>query len=134
MELADALVINKADGDSERLATMTQRQYTSAMNLLRHTSFWTPRVMTCSALKTINIDAVWGMVVDYYFQAVNEQAFQGKRAQQNRDWMHQLVNEMLLLKLSGNSQVKAMLPQLEQEVESQDITAFAAARRIMDQL
>ena len=110
MELADALVINKADGDSERLATMTQRQYTSAMNLLRHTSFWTPRVMTCSALKTINIDAVWGMVVDYYFQAVQEQAFQGKRAQQNRDWMHQLVNEMLLLKLSGNSQVKAMLP------------------------
>ena len=134
MELADALVINKADGDSERLATMTQRQYTSAMNLLRHTSFWTPRVMTCSALKTINIDAVWGMIVDYYFQAVQEHAFQGKRAQQNRDWMHQLVNEMLLLKLSGNSQVKAMLTQLEQEVESQDITAFAAARRIMDKL
>jgi LAO/AO transport system kinase len=115
MELADALVINKADGDSEKLATMTQRQYTSAMNLLRHTSFWTPRVMTCSALKTINID-------------------QSKRAQQNRDWMHQLVNEMLLLKLSGNSQVKAMLPQLEQEVESQDITAYAAAKRIMDEL
>ena len=134
MELADALVINKADGDSERLATMTQRQYTSAMNLLRHTSFWTPRVMTCSALKMINIDAVWGMVVDYYFQAVEEQAFQAKRAQQNRDWMHQLVNEMLQLKLSSNSQVKAMLPQLEQEVESQDITAYAAARRIMDQL
>ncbi|MDH3993244.1 MAG: methylmalonyl Co-A mutase-associated GTPase MeaB [Gammaproteobacteria bacterium] len=134
MELADALVINKADGDSEKLATMTQRQYTSAMNLLRHTSFWTPRVMTCSALKTINIDAVWGMVVDYYSQAVQEQAFQSKRAQQNRDWMHQLVNEMLLLKLSGNSQVKAMLPQLEQQVESQDITAYAAARRIMDEL
>ena len=74
-------------------------QYTSAMNLLRHTSFWTPRVMTCSALKSINIDAVWGMVVDYYFQALEQEAFQGKRAQQNRDWMHQLVKEMLLLRL-----------------------------------
>ena len=134
MELADALVINKADGDSEKLATMTQRQYTSAMNLLRHTSFWTPRVMTCSALKMINIDAVWGMVVDYYFQALEQQAFQSKRAQQNRDWMHQLVNEMLLLKLSQNHDVRAMLPALEQEVENQDTTAYAAARRIMDQL
>ena len=134
MELADALVINKADGDSEKLATMTQRQYTSAMNLLRHTSFWTPRVMTCSALKMINIDAVWGMVVDYYFQAVEQEAFQGKRAQQNRDWMHQLVNEMLLRTLSRNPQVKAMLPALEQEVENHDITAYAAARQIMEQL
>ena len=51
MELADALVINKADGDSKKLGTMTERQYTSAMHLLRHTSFWTPRVMTCSALE-----------------------------------------------------------------------------------
>ena len=134
MELADALVINKADGDSEKLATMTQRQYTSAMNLLRHTSFWTPRVMTCSALKMINIDAVWGMVVDYYFQALEQHAFQSKRAQQNSDWMHQLVNEMLLLKLSQNPDVRAMLPAMEQEVENQDTTAYAAARRIMDQL
>lgn len=134
MELADTLVINKADGDSERLANLTLQQYTSAMNLLRHTSFWTPRVMTCSALKMINIDAVWGMVVDYYYQALEQQAFQNKRAQQNRDWMHQLVNEMLLLTLSRNPQVKAMLPALEREVENLDITPYAAARRIMQQL
>ena len=134
MELADALVINKADGDSEKLATMTQRQYTSAMNLLRHTSFWTPRVMTCSALKLTNIDAVWGMVVDYYFQSVEQQAFQRKRAQQNRDWMHQLVNEMLLLKLSRNAAAKAIIPALEQAVERRDTTAYAAARQIIDKL
>lgn len=134
MELADALVINKADGDSEKLATMTQRQYTSAMNLLRHTSFWTPRVMTCSALKNINIDTVWGMLIDFYFQAVAENAFAAKRAQQNRDWMHQLVNEMLLLTLSQNPSVKSLLPELELAVEKQDITPYAAARRIMEQL
>ncbi|MEP4147928.1 MAG: methylmalonyl Co-A mutase-associated GTPase MeaB [Halioglobus sp.] len=134
MELADALVINKADGDSERLANLTRQQYTSAMNLLRHTSFWTPRVMTCSALKNIGIETVWGMVVDYYFMAQEEKAFQTKRAEQNRDWMHQLVNEMLMLKLSQNSGVRQMLPALEQGVEEQKITAFAAARRIIDEL
>lgn len=134
MELADALVINKADGDSEKLATMTTRQYTSAMNLLRHNSFWTPRVMTCSALKQINIDAVWGMVVDYYFHALQEHAFQSKRSQQNRDWMHQLVNEMLLLKLSGNAQVKSMIPKLEQQVEENSMTPYTAAKQILDQV
>jgi GTPase len=134
MELADALVINKADGDSENMAKLTRQQYTSAMNLLRHTSFWTPQVMTCSALKNINIHAVWGMLVDYYFTAVKEGAFESKRAQQNRDWMHQLVNEMLLLKLSQNSAVKRKLPALEQDVENRQITAYAAARQIIAEL
>lgn len=134
MELADALVINKADGDSERLATLTRQQYTSAMNLLRHTSFWTPQVMTCSALKNINIDAVWGMLVDYQIKARQEGAFDAKRAQQNRDWMHQLVNEMLHLKLSQNTEVQQLIPTLEAGVESHRLTAYAAAQQILEKL
>jgi LAO/AO transport system kinase len=134
LELADALVINKADGDSAKLADISRTHYTSAMNLLRHTSFWTPRVMTCSALKMINIDAVWGMVVDYYYQALGEQAFQAKRAQQNSAWLHQLINEMLLLKLDQNPEVQALLPTLEAGVEAQSITAYSAARQIIAKL
>ena len=134
MELADALVINKADGESETLAKMVQQQYTSAMSLLRHTSFWTPRVMTCSSLNLVNIDKVWGMLVDYYYQALDEQSFHGKRAQQNRDWMHQLVNELLLLKLSRNADIKELLPALEHAVENQEMTPYAAARKIMEQV
>lgn len=134
MELADALVINKADGDSERLATMTQRQYSSAMSLLRHNSFWTPRVMTCSALTSTNIDAVWEMVLEYYVEASQAQAFTHKRTRQNLDWMHQLLHEMLLLKLSQNAKVKAALPALEEAVQRQELTAYAAVKQIMDQL
>jgi LAO/AO transport system kinase len=134
MELADALVINKADGDSEKLAGMTQRQYTSAMSLLRHNSFWTPRVMTCSALTSGNIDAIWNMLVEYYYEALACEAFTRKRNQQNLDWMRQLLNEMLRLKLSQNATVKSLLPALEQAVERQEITAFAAVRQIMDHL
>ncbi|MCP4812352.1 MAG: methylmalonyl Co-A mutase-associated GTPase MeaB, partial [Planctomycetaceae bacterium] len=86
------------------------------------------------ALKMINIDAVWGMVLDYYFLSLEKQAFETRRAEQNRDWMHQLVNEMLMLTLSRNPGVKAMLPGLEQEVAQQTTTPYAAAKRIMDQL
>ncbi len=134
MELADALVINKADGDSKRLAEMARQQYTSAMNLLRHSAFWTPRVMTCSALEGNHIDEVWNMVVDYHVVALEQQVFHARRAQQNRDWMHQLVNEMLMLKLKQNPEVRKLLPALEQQVESHRITAYAAARQIIDQL
>jgi GTPase len=131
LELADALVVNKADGDSANLAKLACTHYTGAMNLLRHTSFWTPRVMSCSALTNQNIDAVWGMIIDYYFQAEKEQAFMHKRAQQNSDWMHQLVNEMLLLKLNQNPEIKALLPELERGVEAHTITPYTAARKII---
>ena len=134
MELADALVINKADGDSEKLAVATQRQYTSAMSLLRHNSFWTPRVMTCSALSTLHIDDVWSMVLEFHAEAQEKQAFKQKRTEQNLDWMRQLLHEMLLMKLTQNAEVKALLPTLEQAVKRQEITPFAAVRQIMDQL
>ena len=134
MELADALVVNKADGDSEKLATLTQRQYASAMSLLRHNPFWEPRVMTCSALAGLNIDAVWNMVLEYQAAARAEGGFAAKRSRQNLDWMRQLINEMLLQKLSQNKKVKALLPELEAAVARQEITAFAAVRRIMEQL
>jgi len=134
MELADALVINKADGDSEKLARITCRQYTSAMSLLRHPGFWMPRVMACSALEGINIDAVWTMVLDYCEQARQGGHFQGRRAHQNLDWMNQLINEMLLQRLQQNPRIKTLLPVLEQQVENHTTTAYAAARQIIDEL
>ncbi|MBK6508190.1 MAG: methylmalonyl Co-A mutase-associated GTPase MeaB [Haliea sp.] len=134
MELADALVINKADGESAQLAIATQRQYSSAMSLLRHNSFWTPRVMTCSALTNFNIDAVWSMLLEYQSEALATQSVGKKRTRQNLDWMHELLKEMLLLKLAQNAKVKSLLPALELAVERQEITAFAAVRQIMDQL
>ena len=132
LELADALVINKADGESENLANLTKQQYAGAMSLLRHMSFWTPQVMTCSALKLHNIDTVWDMIADYNSQARDNGSFSGKRSQQNRDWMHQLVNQMLLRKLDQSKDVKAIMPELEADVENQVVTPYSAARQIID--
>jgi len=132
MELADALVINKADGESINLATMTRKHYTAAMTLMRHALHWSPQVMTCSALQRENIDGVWNMVLEYEQQARQEQAFQARRDRQAQDWMHHLINEMLQLKLSQNSTAKKLLPELERQVLAQTLTPYAAARRIID--
>jgi LAO/AO transport system kinase len=132
MELADALVINKADGESVNLANMTKKHYTAAMTLMRHALHWSPQVMTCSAMDGDNIDAVWDMVVEYETASRSDSAFQSKRDRQSRDWMHHLIGEMLQMKLQSNAQAGAMLPALEQQVVAREITPYTAARKIID--
>jgi LAO/AO transport system kinase len=134
LELADALVINKADGQSKNLALLTKQQYAGAMSLLRHMGFWTPRVMTCSALKQEDIDTIWDMITLYCSEALENGSYAAKRSDQNRDWMHQLVNQMLLLKLEQNTEITAMLPKLESDVANQRSTPYSAARKIIEKL
>lgn len=132
MELADALVINKADGESMNLANMTKKHYTAAMTLMKHTLHWAPQVMTCSSLTGENIAAVWEMIGAYESAAQQGNAFLDKRNRQAKDWMHHLIGEFLQQKLSGNPQAKALMAELEQRVVSREITAYTAARQIID--
>jgi LAO/AO transport system kinase len=74
------------------------------------------------------------MLVEYYYEALERKAYQRKRTQQNLAWMRQLLQEMLLMKLTQNANVQRLLPELERAVERQEITPFAAVRQIMDQL
>ncbi len=131
MELADALVINKADGESINLATQTRRHYQSALHLLRHSSFWTPQVMTCSAIKNENIEAVWGMISDFQLDARKNGALMEKRARQAREWMNKLLHEMLDIKLKENPAIKALLPELNQKVTEGQTTPFLAAQTLI---
>jgi LAO/AO transport system kinase len=134
IELADALVVNKSDGESINLAKQTRRHYENAMHLLRHNSFWTPQVMTCSAREKNNIDTVWGMIANYQIDAIKNKEFYHKRARQNKQWMQKLISEMLSLKLKQNPAVQALLPKLEQRVVTGETTPYAAAQKIIDLL
>jgi GTPase len=134
MELADALVVNKADGESLNLAQQTRRHYENAMHLLRHNSFWTPQVMTCSAQLNNNIDTVWGMISNYHCDAIKHNSFYEKRAKQNRQWMQKLIFEMLELKLRQNTGVQSLLPGLERDVIDGNTTPYIAAKKLIDLL
>jgi LAO/AO transport system kinase len=134
MELADALVINKADGESLNLAMRTRTHYQSAMNLLRHTSFWTPQVMTCSAQEKKNIETVWGMISDYQIEARKNGWLTEKRTRQAKAWMHNLIREMLLLRLRQNPSVRKAMPDFERKVIAGEMTPYNAARTLIDML
>jgi LAO/AO transport system kinase len=132
MEMVDGLVINKADGDSIELAKIAQRHYRNALHLMQHSSFWTPQVLTCSALQKTNLHDVWQMIQDYHQQALDTGFFQAQRSRQNIDWMNKLVFEQLGTRLRENPAIRAILPGLEQKVKRGEMTPYLAANRILE--
>ena len=131
MELADALIINKCDGESVNLANKTKSQYQSAVNLLHYTSFWTPKVMTCSSVQQEGMDTIWGMMIDYYFMAQENNAFANKRSRQNIEWMRRLMHELVDLRIHSHPEIKQLLPKLQQQVTQGVTTPYVAAKTII---
>ena len=131
LELADAIVVNKADGSSESLARTTQQHYRSAMSLLRHDDFWEPKVMTCSALQRQGIEDIWKMISEYADASRADGAFDEIRAEQNLSWMRQLVDELLRDQLAKHPRVREALPTVEADVRSAAQTPLAAAQAIL---
>lgn len=134
MELADALVINKADGDSVNLAKQTQSHYQSALHLLTPQSFWSPPVLQCSALKNIGIAEIWSMLSDFVNQAEQGGHFASKRQRQNREWMQSLIQELLQQKLQSNPDIRALMPELQRRVMAGEETPLLAAKTIIEML
>ena len=131
LELADAIVVNKADGASETLARTTQQHYRGAMSLLKHEGFWEPKVMTCSALHREGIEAVWETIAEYAEAARSGGAFDEARAAQNLAWMRQLIDELLRSSLARHPRVRAAMPKLEAAVRSATQTPLGAAQAIL---
>ena len=131
LELADAIVVNKADGASESLARTTQQHYRSAMSLLRHDDFWEPKVMTCSALQRQGIEEIWKMISEYADASRANGAFDEIRAEQNLSWMRQLIDELLRDQLAKHPRVREALPTVEADVRSAAQTPLAAAQAIL---
>ncbi|MGH1439205.1 MAG: methylmalonyl Co-A mutase-associated GTPase MeaB [Cellvibrionaceae bacterium] len=146
VELADALVINKADGELEPFAEQAKGHYQQALDLLKPnaasksvgaektevTAFWKSKVMTCSALMNRNIDTVWNMIQDYCQQSKAERAFENKRTQQNIEWMESLFRQAVLSSIAAKPGFNELKTQLKQDIGSGKITPLAAAKTLMN--
>jgi LAO/AO transport system kinase len=130
LELADAIVVNKADGDSEALALTTQQHYRGAMSLLSRGGFWEPQVMTCSALHGAGIDPVWKSIQDYATQAKAAGLFDTARCDQNLAWMRQLTDELLRLAVRSAPGGAQAISEIERAVRLGEMTSLAGAKQI----
>ncbi|MFI5031989.1 MAG: methylmalonyl Co-A mutase-associated GTPase MeaB [Reyranellales bacterium] len=132
IELADLIVVNKADGDLKATARRSMADYQHALRLLRSpTAGWTPEVGTASALTGDGVAEVWA-TVERFNTAVGAQGIARRRAEQARAWMWNEVGETLLAELRKHPEVKRLVPGLEREVEAGKSTPAAAARRMLE--
>ncbi len=133
VELADLLVINKADGELEAAAGRAAAEYASALNLLRPASpDWRPPVQLCSSLTGAGIAEVWATVERYRKAQTESGAFDAKRARQAKAWMWNEVSESLLGLLKADPEVARQLAALEAEVMAGRITPTAGALRLLE--
>jgi LAO/AO transport system kinase len=130
MELADVVVVNKADGDLAATAAHTAADYSAALHLVRpRIPAWTARVLTCSALTGMGIPEVWTTVTE--FRTAVAEVLPELRALQNRDWMWSEVTDSLLDALRADASTATLAQRLEAEVGAGSTTPTAAARAVV---
>jgi LAO/AO transport system kinase len=132
LELADALVVNKADGEQKALAERTRAEHVRALELLRPLSpAWRPRVLTASARTGEGIPEFWRTVLAHReaLSASGELAL--RRRAQAREWLWALVGERLQQAFRAHPGVAGRIAQLEADVEAQKTSPAAAARVLL---
>jgi LAO/AO transport system kinase len=133
LELADGLVVNKADGELADAAERARVSHSDALQLLRPLSpHWSPQVLAASALSGDGIAEVWRMVEAQRDALVASGEHAQRRRQQARAWMWSLVDEGLKRAFRDHPEVARLLPKLEQAVEDLEAAPAMAARRLLE--
>lgn len=133
MEMADGIVINKADGDNIGPANIAQSHFKNALHLFPPAeSGWTPDVLTYSGYYDLRIAEIWDMI-DRYVKFVKESGyFDVKRNKQSTYWMYETINEHLRYDFYRNETIERLMPELEREVLDSKKSSFIAAKEALD--
>ena len=130
-EIADLLVVNKADVDPNA-ANAAASEYRSALRMLRPASdSWQPPVLTAAGLSGKGVDDVWAKIQEYRQAMDASGALAERRAGQARAWMWNELEESLIAAFKKHPEVARDLPELERAVTAGDLPAAAAARRLL---
>jgi LAO/AO transport system kinase len=133
MEIADAILINKAEGDNRPKAELARGQYLNALHMVKpKSSHWQVPTLLCSALHNEGIGEVWQMISNFTITMKRHLEFERKRRLQASDWMWTLVQEDLKDLFVRNKNVAAMLEQVQLGVSEGVTSPSAAARRLLD--
>lgn len=133
MEMADGIVINKADGDNIEKAKMAQRHFANALHLFPlPESGWSPEVITYSGYYALRINEVWDMIHRYIEFVQQNGYFDVRRNKQSKFWMYETINERLMNDFYHNRQIEKLMPMLETEVLSARKSSFVAAKEALD--
>ncbi|WP_299013538.1 methylmalonyl Co-A mutase-associated GTPase MeaB [uncultured Polaribacter sp.] len=133
IEMADAIVINKADGDNEKNAKIAKVEFNRALHLYPlKESNWQPKVITASALHNLGIEKVSEMINNYIGTTYENGYFQKKRNEQNKFWLLATIEQQLKASFFENATIKKALVKEIENLENDKTTPFNAAKRLLD--
>lgn len=132
MEMADLIVINKADGDNIKKANLAKVEFHRALHLFpAKKSGWTAAATTCSAITGDGIEKVWKMIEDYLNLTKNNTYFFEKRNEQNQYWMMETIVEELKQNFFQHPEIVKLLDSNKKAVANNEISPFTAAQDIL---
>ena len=133
MEMADAIVINKADGNNRKPAKKAQAEFRRALHLYpAKGSGWNPKVLLCSAYYNEGIEEVWELINDFEKKLKENGHFSRKRQEQNKFWLLQTINEHLKSRFYQHPEMKKLLPEQLTALEKNKTTPFEAAALLLE--
>jgi len=132
MEMADLIVINKADGDNITKAKLAKTEFNRALHMFpAKSSGWNPSVTTCSAIQKTGIDTIWQTIQNYLSVTKENTYFETKRANQNQYWLLETINDQLKNHFYNNSEIEILLGQNKKAVQNNEKSPFAAAQELL---
>lgn len=132
MEMADGIIINKADGDNIERAKVAQSQFRNALHLFPlHESGWEPEVLTYSGKTKRGIEEIMEMIYRYLSFTKDNGYFSKKRASQSKYWMYESINEQLRNRFYQNDKIQRLISLKEKQVLNGEISPFAAAQFLL---
>ena len=133
MEMADAIVINKADGDNINKAKLAKTEFNRALHLFpAKNSGWIPSVSTCSSMTKEGINEVWDNIAQYVTLVKENHYFENKRQEQNQYWMLETINEQLKNNFYNLPEIIELLETNKKAVSNNELSPFAAAMQLLD--
>jgi LAO/AO transport system kinase len=132
IEMADAIVINKADGENKKEVQKTKANFTNALHFFApNNQNWPIQVLTCSALLGTGIQDVWKLILDHEHQMKTNGHFYENRKKQNLKWFDSQINESLHQMILRDKKIQEQLPQLKKAVLDEIIHPKAAVRQLL---
>ena len=133
MEMADAIAINKADGDNAKRAEIAKADVNRALHLYpADARGWQVPVKTCSALEVFGIDDIWEDALTFERHMKTKGWFDTNRQEQSAWWLRETITESLINQFNKKPKVKNRLAQLEEEIKHNRISPFTAARELVE--
>jgi LAO/AO transport system kinase len=134
MEMADGIVITKADGENKKRATQAQADFQHALHLFpTPSSGWTPKVLVASAIEKKGIKEIWQLIEDFRTFAISNGFFDLQRSEQNRNWFHSALEGRLKNEIMKHEVLLQKLREAELKVMDGKISPAAASRQIVNE-